>query len=400
MIKLIKTLFFSLIAICMVQTSDASVDVPSVVAQLIKDGDAAITSYHPETGLDTGDAFSALYFDRFEESGMEMAVGLRSAQDKLRLESLFSGVIGAASRRQSAEAVTLAWQQLRIALQETANEWPQSEAEGFWPLVLQAFLILLREGFEAMLVITALVTYLRRQGAVNQLPVIYGGVGLALVASLFTAWLMQSVFQIAGGAHQEALEGVTMLIAAIVLFYVSFWLISKSESARWQAWIEQQVNKAISRGSLFTLGFAAFLAVYREGAETVLFYQALAGQAQGQGTALALGVAIATVALLGLFWVIRSASLRLPVGLFFGITAGLLYYLAVSFAGNGVLELQGAGWVNITPLSWLPRIIWLGLHPTLETFAAQLLLLAPLPFALIWWIHQRRQATIEQETVS
>jgi len=243
-----------------------------------------------------------------------------------------------------------------------------------------------------MLVITALVTYLRRQGADQQLPVIYYGVGLALLASVLTAWLLQAIFHINGGASQEALEGVTMLIAAAVLFYVSYWLISKSEASRWQAWIRGQINQALSKGSLFALGFAAFLAVYREGAETVLFYQALAGQVDGQWLALLTGISAAALALVAMYWVMRKASLRLPIGLFFAITAGLLYYLAISFAGNGVLELQQAGWIAITPLDWLPSITWLGVYPTLETSLAQLLLLAPLPFALWWWMKQRRDA--------
>ncbi|HDK37929.1 MAG TPA: FTR1 family iron permease [Thiolapillus brandeum] len=310
---------------------------------------------------------------------------------------MFSAVIGKATTGKSKAEVKQAWLDLRGELLATANTYAQAPQDSsFWSLALQAFLILLREGFEAMLVITALVTYLRRQGANDQLSVIYYGVGLALAASILTAWAMQSLFQISGGA-QEALEGITMLIAAGVLFYVSYWLISKSESARWQRWIEGQINQALSKGSLFALGFAAFLAVYREGAETVLFYQALAGQTNGQWLALAAGTSAAALVLLGMYWVMRNASLRLPIGLFFGITAGLLYYLAISFTGNGVLELQEAGWISITPIDWLPRITWLGLHPTLETVAAQLLLLAPLPFALLWQMKQRRQQPVVEQ---
>ena len=258
---------------------------------------------------------------------------------------------------------------------------------------------LLREGFEAILVVTALTTYLRRQGAEQQLSVVYLGIGLAVVASLLTAWLFTAVFSLSGAA-QEALEGVTMLLASAVLFYVSYWLISKSESARWQAWIQGQINKALTRGSLFALGFAAFLAVYREGAETVLFYHALAGQAEGQQAALLLGFVAASLGLFVIYWLMKTASLKLPLGLFFSVTAALLYYLAVTFAGNGILELQEAGWVGITPVNWLPRIGWLGLHPTLETFAAQLLLLLPLPFALTWWARQRRQLSAVNTQVS
>jgi high-affinity iron transporter len=99
---------------------------------------------------------------------------------------------------------------------------------------------------------------------------------------------------------------------------------------------------------------------------------------------------MATVALAIIYWIMKTASLRLPIGVFFTFTAILLYYLAVTFAGNGILELQEAKWVSITPVEWLPRITWLGLHPTIETVSAQILLLIPLPFAIYWWAKQRQ----------
>ena len=169
------------------------------------------------------------------------------------------------------------------------------------------------------------------------------------------------------------------------------WFPTKREAARWQAYIRTKMNKALSRGSTLALGFAAFLAVYREGAETVLFYQALAGQANGRYGAIISGFVLALLALGSVYWLMRAASFRLPIGLFFTLTAGLLYYLAISFAGSGVLELQAANWVGITPLEWVPRIPWLGLYPSLETVLAQLVLLIPLPIALSLWAWQSRQ---------
>lgn len=374
-------------------TETDKVDFQLVVNLITVEAEAAVSSYTPETGLDAADTFSDLYFDQFEASGMEMAVGMQNPNLKSELESLFSTVIGLASKGHPASEVKQAWLNLHNRLQETASAQKPNDRNSFWSLLLQSFLILLREGFEAILVITALTTYLRRQNAEQQLPVVYYGVGLALVASLLTAWLLNTVFQISGAA-QEALEGITMLIAAVVLFYVSYWLISKSESARWQAWIEGQINKALSKGNLFALGFAAFIAVYREGAETVLFYHALAGQREGQGFALLLGFIAAAFSLFVIYWIMRTASLKLPIGLFFTVTAGLLYYLAVTFAGNGISELQEAGWVDITPVSWLPRFTFLGFHPTLETFTVQMAFLVPLPFAFAWWAIKRRQMSI------
>lgn len=369
--------------------SDSVPDFPSVVAELTRQGDRIVADYLPDNGLDTADAVSGLYFDIFEGSGMEVAIGMRDPALKTELESRFSKIIGLASRERGTAEVALAWEELRTQLQQVAAT-QQPKADGFWPLLVQAFLILLREGFEAMLVITALVAYLRRQGAGEQVRVVYHGTAWALLASLVTAWLFSAVLRISG-AEQEALEGVTMLLASAVLFYVSYWLISKSEAARWQAFIQSQISNALSRGSTFALGLAAFLAVYREGAETVLFYQALSGQADGQWWPLLVGFALALAALLLLYRLMQAVSFRLPIGLFFTLTAVLLYYLAVTFAGNGILELQEAGWVGITPIEGVARISWLGLYPTLESLSAQLLLILPLPMAIAWWWNQRRR---------
>lgn len=391
--RLIALLALFIAGIAVVQAdAGGGLDYRAVLKKLTDTGDAAVSDYRPETGRDTADRFSDLYFDVFEDSGMEQAIGLREPTRKTALEARFAAVIGAAGRGQSVDKVETAWQTLRGGLAAVAIDYGQLAVRGFWPTLVQAFLILLREGFEAILVITALAAYLRKVEAGDKLRVIYYGVGWALVASLVTAWLMAVVLE-TSGAGREALEGVTMLIAAAVLFYVSYWLISKRESARWQAYVRGRIDKALSRGSLFALGLAAFLAVYREGAETVLFYQALAGQAEGQMSAIASGFALACVALGGVYRGMRSAAFRLPLGLFFGVTAALLYYLAVSFTGNGVLELQEAGWLPITPVAGVPRWPWLGLFPTMEGLLAQALLVAPLLIAAgWWWLHRARVA--------
>ena len=368
---------------------DKDVDLLAVAADIARLGDDAMTRYEPDKSMDTADVFSDLYFDVFEDSGMEAVIGLNDPGAKSELESLFSSVIGLASKARPHAEVSQAWEKLRSRIGSVAINVAGKESEGFWSILLQSFLILLREGFEAILVITALITYLKRQGEDNKLPYIYHGVAWAVVASVLTAVLLSVVFEVSGSV-QEALEGVTMLIAAVVLFYVSYWLISKREAARWQAYIRTKMNTALSRGSTLALGFAAFLAVYREGAETVLFYQAMAGQADGQYGAIAIGFVLALLGLGSVFWLMRAASFRLPIGLFFTLTAGLLYYLAISFAGKGVLELQAANWVGITPLEWVPRIPWLGLYPSMETVLAQLVLLIPLPIALGLRAWQRR----------
>jgi high-affinity iron transporter len=367
-----------------------TVDFQQVVQEISTQGDQLVAGYSPEFALEISDGFSGLYFDHFEESGMEMAIGLADPSLKSSLESQFSQVIGQAARGKNKVELEAAWLKLKTSLQQVANNQSPQNSGTFWTLFIQSLLIIIREGFEAILVITTLATYLRRQGATEQLKVIHYGVGSALLMSLLTAYLLTQVLNVSG-AGQEAIEGFTMLLASAVLFYVSYWLISKSEASRWQAYINGKIDNALSRGSAIALGFAAFLAVYREGAETVLFYQAIAGQTEGELLPIILGFCLGLAALAVIYWMMRSASFRLPITLFFTLTAGLLYYLSVSFAGGGVLELQEAGWISITPVAGIPTITWLGLYPTQESLFAQLLLLIPLPIAIGWWLLNRRK---------
>lgn len=388
LMALFLLLWFSTLSAEETETVQHSVDYQLVVDEIRLSGDQAIANYSTETAMDTGDLFSDLYFDVFEGKGMEQEIALTDPDLKMELESYFNAVIGHAMREAPKEKVEGAWVTLKNRLQATADQQKSNTVENsFTSVLLQSFFILLREGFEAMLVIMALVTYLRRTDP-ERVNIVWYGVLWALVASLLTAWVMTSIYEVSGAAR-EALEGTTMLIAAAVLFYVSYWLISKRESDRWQQYINGQIDKAVERGSVYALGFAAFLAVYREGAETVLFYQALALGSSGQTMALVSGFLLALVSLVILFYLMRSATMRLPMGLFFGVTAVLLYYLAFVFVGKGVLELQEARWIAVTPLEWAPQIEWLGVFPTRESLMAQLIFLLPLPVA--WWILSQRR---------
>jgi high-affinity iron transporter len=204
-----------------------------------------------------------------------------------------------------------------------------------------------------MLVVSALAAYLRRAGAADRVWVLYAGVGVAIPLSLLTGWAMTSVMR-AAGVSRAIVEGATMLLAAAVLFYVSFWLFSKSESRRWQAWIAGRVDSAISRGSLIALGGAACLAVYREGAETVLFYHALFAGHADHGGAIIAGIGLASGLLALVYLVLNRMALRLPHATFFAVTAVLVYGIGLVFLGQGIIELQAAGRLATTPLARLP----------------------------------------------
>lgn len=246
---------------------------------------------------------------------------------------------------------------------------------------VQSFLIILREGFEAILVIGAVVAFLLKTGHRERLREIWTGVAFGLVASAITAVVLKTVLG-AMPASREIIEGLTLLVAVAVLFSVSYWLISRVEAAKWQQFIREKVNNALEHGGGKALAFVAFLAVYREGAETALFYQALFDEGPRVALPISLGIILGFAALAVIFTLFYRYGVRIPLRKFFGVTSVLLYYMAFVFMGKGIRELQEGNAVSITLIPGFPHIEALGLYPTWETVLAQLLLLGLFVFAL------------------
>jgi high-affinity iron transporter len=244
---------------------------------------------------------------------------------------------------------------------------------------------MLREGLEAILIVGALMTFLVKMGASHRKRDINLGVGAAIVASGLTAVAIETVFHLSA-AKQELLEGVTMMAATLVLFYVSYWLLSKMEVVKWNHFVKGKVHSALTSGSSLALASAAFLAVYREGFETVLFYKALfiAGGPNGSSMPIITGILLGAVVLVAVYIGISRFGVRLPLKPFFGVTSALLYYMAFVFAGKGVAELQAGGLISTTLVSWAPRLPALGIYPTVESLLAQAALVVLLVVALIW----------------
>lgn len=260
-----------------------------------------------------------------------------------------------------------------------------SVSQAFW----QSFLIILREGFEAILVVGAVVAFLLKTGHRERLRSIWLGVGLGLAASALTAVIIETALA-AVPASREIIEGVTLLIAVAVLFSVSYWLISRVEAAKWQQFIREKVATALEQGGGRALAFVAFLAVYREGAETALFYQALFSEGGSLALPIAMGIVAGFAALAIIFTLFYRYGVRIPLRPFFGVTSILLYYMAFVFMGKGIRELQEG---NVIPISVIPgfsSVESLGIYPTWETVLAQLLLLALLAFALAKTFWPRR----------
>ena len=250
-----------------------------------------------------------------------------------------------------------------------------------WAAFFQSFLIILREGFEAILVIGAVVAFLIKTGNRDRLKSIWTGIALGLAASALMVIILKTVF-----AHlptsREVVEGITMLAAVVVLFSVSYWLISKVEAAKWQKFIREKVSTALDHGGGKALATVAFLAVFREGAETAMFYQALFSEGN-VAVPLSLGIVVGFAALAVIFTLFYRFGVRIPMRPFFTVTSVLLYYMAFVFVGKGIRELQEGNVVPITVMKGMPSIPSLGVFPSMETLAAQAILLALFVFMVV-----------------
>jgi high-affinity iron transporter len=255
-------------------------------------------------------------------------------------------------------------------------------------LFVGSSLIIFREGFEALLILGALAAYLRKSAREGRVRDLYLGAAAAIVASL-ALWVAAKTVIRLSGAGAEILEGATMLLAAGVLFYVSHWLISKAQHAKWDAFVRRRMDGALESGGRAAFLGVSFLVVFREGFETVLFYEALStSAADAIGVSSLLGGFLAgSVALVGVYAAIAWLGMRVPIGRFFAATGALLYLMAFKFSGDGVRELQEGGLVDETLVSWVPHSPalsgWLGIHPFAETLALQGVLVLAIAVGLV-----------------
>lgn len=243
--------------------------------------------------------------------------------------------------------------------------------------------ILFREGVEALLVVVALAAATREMESSSKTRQVYAGAALAVLVSIGLAW---GVNHLISDDATDTMEGIFQLLAAATLFYVSSWLTSKTQSSSWRNFINSKIEGAReSRLPGFALALTAFLAVIREGAETIVFFQALTAGATelAEQHAVALGIVTASIALAVTMFALNRAADRIPFAKFFYATSVLLYGLAVVFVGQGIASLQEANVVGATFLDYVPTIPALGIFPTLQSVGAQLALLAFAALALL-----------------
>ncbi len=310
------------------------------------------------------------YLEGFElaEAGLKSVAPQLLADIEQGMTNYRNAVREGGERGQLAEQVN----QLTVQLNQ-AQQYLDSRQLSSTAAFSSALIILLREGLEAILVIAALAAFLIKTGRRDGMAYLHFGWGAALVAGFATFLVSNYVIEI-GGATRELTEAIAALVAAAVLFYVGFWMHSKTSSMRWQRFIEGSVKKALSTSTLWSLAGLSFITVYREAFETILFYRALWTQTGEAGhSMMATGSAVAVAVLAVLAWLILRYSTRLPLRQFFSVTGAFLFVLAVVFAGKGVATLQEAGVIQASSLN-MPAIELLGIYPNLEGLLVQALM--------------------------
>ena len=318
------------------------------------------------------------YLDGFEL--VEQNINTLDSALKLEIESSMTDLRNKIRAGEPLEVITEKVAFINAKL-DIASELLGTKSLSAGATFTSAFFILLREGLEALLVVTALLAFLVRTKRQDALRYIHIGWVSAVVLGLMTWWASVTLIDISG-ASREITEGVAAIVAMVILFYVGFWMHDKSSAAKWKKFIDDSMHKAMSSGTLWTLTGLSFIAVYREAFETILFYQALWVQTGEAGHNMAFGgflTAVAVLVAVGL--IIMRYSIRLPLRQFFAVTGGLMFVLAIIFAGKGVAALQEAGLIIANPVAFI-RVDLLGIYPNLQGLLLQLSLII---VAVILW---------------
>ena len=365
--------------------------------------DTAYMGYLDKDFEAAADNLNTAYYSVYEESGLSHRIYTDlSLKDRQKMDAHFTALrslISSASEKyqknkyrtgtdsakndilKMAKALDVKEEEARAAAEALAAQMEtESETKSDPRLLtfLGAFGIIVREGLEAILVIAGMIAYLVKSGNQKTLRNVYIGSILGIVASFIAAWLLSYLKRVWTGAgqSQEVIEGITALIAVCVLFYVSNWMISKSEAASWSRYIDDKVHSSVETGSSFALAFTAFLSVFREGAEVVLFYQPMLSE--GNPGMVWAGFGAGCVLLVFIYLAITKLSIRLPIKVFFTATSILMAVMCVSFLGSGIKELAEGNVfdlsLNVPGVPENDVIQIFGIYPWLETLVPQLIL--------------------------
>ncbi|HYI49873.1 MAG TPA: cytochrome c/FTR1 family iron permease [Allosphingosinicella sp.] len=320
----------------------------------------------------------AAYLDGFEP--VEALLSAREGGLVVEVEEAMGRLRAAIARGAPVEEVAAEVERIQ-SLYTRAEAALAPEAGSAASTFLGALAILLREGLEALLIVIAMIGFLRKAERRDMLAYVHIGWVGALVAGVAT-WWAASRFITISGAGRELTEGFGSLLAALILLFVGVWMHGKAQAGAWQAYVRDKLDKALTKGSAWFLAFLAFIAVYREVFETIIFFAAMGGE--GNGGALIGGIAVGVALLALIAWAMLRLSARLPIGKFFQYSSVLIALLAVVLAGKGVAALQEAGMLAVHPLAGFPRSPLLGIYPTVETLLAQAAAIVLLVAGFLW----------------
>jgi high-affinity iron transporter len=353
-------------------------DVRAKVAQASVLVDEAVAAAAAGKREEAYDIARTAYLDHFELA--EVPLRLRDPNLVLDLEFTFAELRngirdGESVARVRADAVVVQ-QGLRQVDRSLADKGLAAPLLAF----AFSFTILFREGLEAVLLVAILLGSLKAGRATNYRRPLVGGIAAAVLATVVTWVVATFVIEIAP-FQRELIEGVTALAAVVVLFAITFWLVARLEHRHWMEYMRARVSSAIAAGTGLAFAGLGFTAVYREGFETVLFYQALALFAEGLMVWIVLGALTAAIGLVAVAYAILKLGKRLPLKPMLRTAAMLLLALSVAFVGNAVRSLQEGDWIGVTPVdgSWARLPVYLaeltGIHPTKEGLLTQAALL-------------------------
>lgn len=381
----------------------ADVDVLAEIARIDDSLQKAMRAYRLGNYDQAYKHSRAAYLDHFEL--IEIPLRVVNSDLTLEMEYRFAELRSKMEAGAPAGEVEQAARSVRSGLDEVAAMY--SEVGTLVPTLAFAgsFTIIFREGLEAVLVIAALLGYLQSTGTGRRgRRYVLLGILAAVVASMATWVLLRLVLQIAP-IGRELLEALVTFVAVGMLFWVSFWLVSRLDRKRWMEFLNAKAWAAMTGGSALGLIGLGFTAVYREGFETALFYEVLLGLSHRAEWYVLYGFLAGVAALSVVAWLILRAGQRLPIQRFMAFAVAIVMLLSIAFIGNGVQELQDTGLIGVTSLIGslprLPRIVadFTGIHPTVETLTAQAILLGIYVVgALVMWLRSRQVFRGEMKT--
>lgn len=276
-----------------------------------------------------------------------------------------------------------------INLLHEANQRLKKSDESISVILMSSILILLREGLEAILVLASIAGLLVKANRSHHMGFVHAGWITALLLGM-GVWYAAHHFIDISGMRRELAEGIAALIAAGMLLYVGFWLHNNANAHRWRQFIHGSLKNTAGKKALWGLAFIAFIAVFREVLETVLFYETFWLQSTPKGQQFIIfGFFIALFLLVAISWLIFKLSLKLPLRKFFIVNAGILFVLSLIYSGKGIMALQEAGKLSSNPVPFI-EIDLLGIYPTMETLMLQGLILVA---GISWIVYQRKQPT-------